>query len=152
MEFEQVLPKVIWEQPRRKVPTGYNRTPQIHPQNCPFPFDDHHLHLIHLYLDGLHVPSQTDPDPLSRFATIHFADRPTDRQTDRWSRRQARTMSAPFAMLIESNALKIHHLMTNDADVKRTWMRRQVQMSSDGALLPSSSVLSFSVDVIRCGL
>jgi len=38
------------------------------------------------------------PDPISRFATIHT-------QTDRW--RQARTMSASLAMVIESDALMI---------------------------------------------
>ena len=31
----------------------------------------------------------------------------TDRPTDRWSRRMFRTMSAPLAMLIESDALII---------------------------------------------
>ena len=35
------------------------------------------------------------PDPISRFATIHT-------QTDRW--RQARTMSASLAMVLESDA------------------------------------------------
>jgi len=33
---KQVLPKVIWEEPRRRVPISYNGTPQIQPQNCPF--------------------------------------------------------------------------------------------------------------------
>ena len=41
--YRQVLPRVIWEecvalaQLRKNVPIGYNRTPKIHPQNCPFP-------------------------------------------------------------------------------------------------------------------
>jgi len=34
---EKVQSKVIWEEPRRKVPTGYNGTPQIQPQSCSFP-------------------------------------------------------------------------------------------------------------------
>ena len=32
----QVLPKVIWEESRRKVPISYNGTPQIRSQNCSF--------------------------------------------------------------------------------------------------------------------
>jgi len=35
--MEQVLPEVIWEEPRRKVPIAYNGTAPIHHQNCPFP-------------------------------------------------------------------------------------------------------------------
>ena len=31
----------IWAE-RVAVPIGYNETPRIHPQNCPFSFDDHH--------------------------------------------------------------------------------------------------------------
>jgi len=61
---------------------GYNGTPHIHPQNCPFPFDDHHPHLI--------PGSSTDPthhfirhpDPFSRFATVNFPDMLTDMHTD----------------------------------------------------------------------
>ena len=34
-------------QQRKKGPTGYSGMPQIHPKNCPFPFDDNHPHLIH---------------------------------------------------------------------------------------------------------
>jgi len=34
---EQVLPKVIWEEPRHKVPIGYNGMPRIQPQSAPSP-------------------------------------------------------------------------------------------------------------------
>jgi len=34
---EQVLPKVIWEELHRKVPTGYNGMPQIHPKTASSP-------------------------------------------------------------------------------------------------------------------
>jgi len=85
----QALPKVIWEerfalaQLCNKVPIGYNGTPQIHPQNCRFPFDDHHPHLIHHYsTDRTHHPKR-HPDPISRFVTVHFPDTQTDRPTDR---------------------------------------------------------------------
>ena len=44
---------------RNKVPIGYNGTPQIHLQNCPFPFDDHHQNLIHPFLDRSLSPAQT---------------------------------------------------------------------------------------------
>ena len=48
-QCKQVL-KVIWEERVahaqlfnfNKVPTGSSGTPQIHPQNCSFPFDDYH--------------------------------------------------------------------------------------------------------------
>jgi len=36
---------------RNKVPIGYNGTPQVHPQNCPFP-----SHLIHPSLNWPHSP------------------------------------------------------------------------------------------------
>jgi len=39
-EHQQVLPKVIWEQPRRKLPISYNGTSHNHPQNGPLLFDD----------------------------------------------------------------------------------------------------------------
>jgi len=67
---------------RRKGPIGYNGTPQIHPQNCPFSFDDHHPHLITPILDRLHSPPQTASRSNQPFCTVHFPDRPTDRQTD----------------------------------------------------------------------
>jgi len=37
-----VLPKVIWEELRRKVPINYNGTPQIHSPKVPLPFNDNH--------------------------------------------------------------------------------------------------------------
>jgi len=63
---------------RNKVPIYYNGTLQLHFQNCPFPFDDIRPHLIRLYLDQPHHPKR-NPDPISRFATVHYADHPTDR-------------------------------------------------------------------------
>ena len=76
------------------------------PTSAPFPFDGHRLHTV------LH-PSSTDPtyhpklhpDTISRFATVHFADRPThthtaytERETDRWDKRQVYCNSA-YALL-----------------------------------------------------
>jgi len=44
---------------RNKGPFGnYDGTPEIHPQNCPFPFDDHHQNLIHPYQVRPHSPPQ----------------------------------------------------------------------------------------------
>jgi len=43
-----VLPKISWKkhialaQLCNEVPIDYNVTPQIHTQNCPLPFDNHH--------------------------------------------------------------------------------------------------------------
>jgi len=63
---------------RDKVPVGYNGTRQIHPQNCPFLFDDHHPHLIHIPRPTPLTAPKRHPDPISHFATIHFPDRQTD--------------------------------------------------------------------------
>jgi len=57
-------------QQRNKVPIGYDGTPQIHPPNCPFPFDDHHQNLIHPYRDRPPHHPKRHPDPISHFATI----------------------------------------------------------------------------------
>ena len=95
------------------VPIGYNGMPQIHPQNCPFPFDDHHQNLIHPLLNRpLSLPKR-HLDPISRFATAHFCGQ-TDLPTDRWSRRMFCTMRAPLAMLIENDALINEHLTTKN--------------------------------------
>ena len=49
----------------------------------PYPFDDHHLHLYtHPSTDPTLHPKR-HPDPISRFATVHFPDRQTDTHTDR---------------------------------------------------------------------
>jgi len=49
--------RVALAQLRNKIPSGYNGTPQIHPQNCPFSFDDH-PNLTHPSLNRPHLPSQ----------------------------------------------------------------------------------------------
>jgi len=72
-----VQPKVIWEETRRKVSISYNGMLQIQPPNCPFPFDDNHPHLIRP--SGFTQPEKRHADSLSRFATIHFVKRQTDR-------------------------------------------------------------------------
>ena len=63
----------------------------------PLPFVNHHPHLIHhRSTDPTHHPKR-HPDPISRFATVHFwTDGPTgtQTQTDRWSRRQVSKISA----------------------------------------------------------
>ena len=91
---------------RNKGPIGYNGTPQIHPQNCPSP-------------STIITPSNKPiprPTPITipngiRIQSANlpqntlWTDWPKDRQTDRWSRRMFHNMSAPLAMLIESDAL-----------------------------------------------
>jgi len=81
---KQVLPKVIWEELRRKVPlVTMGRLAPNSTRKLPLPFDDNHFHLIH--------PSSTDPthhpkqhrDPISRLPQYTFrTDRQTDRPTD----------------------------------------------------------------------
>jgi len=94
-----------------KGPIGYNGTPQIHPPKCPFLFDDHHPHLIHSSLDWPHSPSKTAS--WSNWPFCHSTlSRQTDRQTD-WDRRSRwhiHNMSAPLAMLINSDTLTIKQL------------------------------------------
>ena len=86
-----------------KVPTGYSGMPQIHPQNCPFPSTI-------TTLSNTRIPRPTSPTTPNGIQ-IHSAILPqyifrTERQTDRWSRRQTCTKSA-YALLIESDVLII---------------------------------------------
>ena len=64
-------------QRRNKVHIGYNGTPQIHPPNCPFPFDDHHQNLIHRF--------RARPDSLPKTASrsIHVCGHNSHLWTDR---------------------------------------------------------------------
>jgi len=89
--------KVIWEEPRshhsrQRTTTPYSphslqwEAPYL-PSKLSFPFDDLYRHLIH---PSVHRPTyhpKRQPDPVNRFSTVHFPDRETHRQTDRWSRR-----------------------------------------------------------------
>ena len=74
---------------RRKVPIGYNGAPQIRPKSTPScgPTPKPH-YLPHPWTrptDG----AKPHPDPIRRFSTMHWTDRPThlrtDAQTDRSS-------------------------------------------------------------------
>jgi len=78
---------------RNKVHIGYNGTPQIHLQNCPFPFDDNHRHLIHPSLDRSHSPFQTASGSNQPFCHSTLSGQ-TDRQTHRHFRRQVSNNSA----------------------------------------------------------
>jgi len=113
MTAKQVLLKIMWEecvaltQLRKNVPTDYNRMPQIHPQNCPYPSDNNHLHLIHPSLNQPHSPPQMasgSTQPFCHSTLSGQTDRRTDQPTDWWSRWQTCTKST-YALLIESNAL-----------------------------------------------
>ena len=75
--------------------------PQIHPQNSPFTFDDHHPPLIHPSLDRPHSPfpmASGSSQPSCHSTLSGQTDRPTNRpthtQTDRWDRQQVYTISA----------------------------------------------------------
>jgi len=84
---------------RRKGPTGHNGTPQVHPKICPFPFDDHHSHLIHPSRDRPLSPPQTTSGSNQPFCHSSLL------RTERWDKRIFCTISAPLAMLIDSDAL-----------------------------------------------
>jgi len=77
-------------------------------------------HLIHPSLDRPHSPSQMAyPDPISHFATVYFPDKPTNRQTDRWDRRQLDSMNC--LRLIVSNVANEAALQQAEMTVVR-WM------------------------------
>jgi len=86
------LPKVIWEEGRvgalshtsaAKSPLVYNGAPQIRPQSTPSrgPIPKSH-YLPHPWTRPTYDVKQ-HPDPMRRFATMHWTDRPTDAQTNR---------------------------------------------------------------------
>jgi len=68
---------------RRKVPIGYKGAPQIRPQKCrsrgPIP-KPHYL--PHPWTRPTY-DAKRHPDPIRRFSTMHWTDRPTDGPTDR---------------------------------------------------------------------
>ena len=67
---------------RRKVPTGYNGAPQIRPQKYPYPWTDPQTHTC--LMPGPVRPTydaKRHPDPIGRFSTMQWTDRPTDRRT-----------------------------------------------------------------------
>jgi len=72
--------------------------PQIHPPNCPFPFNDHHQNP---YRARPHSPPQTasrSNQPCCHCSHVW---------TDTWDGRMFSTMSTLLAILIESDALII---------------------------------------------
>jgi len=106
-------PKVIWEEPRCHPLRHWITTPQSPqwlqwdaphlPPKLPLLFDDLHPHLIHSQLT--HQP-KGHPDPISRFP--QFTGR-TDRQTDRWARRQTCTNTRLRSIDCIATRLKIQH-------------------------------------------
>jgi len=107
---KQVLQStVIWEQRLalaqlcNEVPICYNGTPQIHPQNCLFPCDDHHPYLIHPFLDRPLSPSQTASGSIQPFCYSTLCG-PTDTQTHLRDNSVRITLTLP-TVLIESDAL-----------------------------------------------
>jgi len=110
--MKQVLPKVIWEervalaQLCNKVPIGYNGTPQILPENCPFTFNDYHFHLIHSpHSQYQRESGSNQPFCHSTLSRHTHTDRPTDRPTDGIGDRST-PLVLTLAMLIGSGALK----------------------------------------------
>jgi len=111
----------------------YSGMPKIHPENCPFPFDDHHLHLIHLSLDRPHSPSQTAPgsnQPFCHSTLSGQTDRPSDTQTHRWSRtnRMVSKVSA-YARYIdrEQRANKSSKKLEKSASLSHNHMQKKLQ-------------------------
>ena len=93
-----------------KVPIGYTGTPQIHPENCPIPFDNCHLYLTPIIRLITTYHPKRHWDPLNNFATIHFSDRQTDQPSRRPTGGIGNTLVSKRSMLtilIESDVLKI---------------------------------------------
>ena len=77
----------------QQSPIGYNGTPQIHIKTAlSLPRSPPHL-ITHPSTDPTHHPKRSR-GPISRFATIHFLDTQTDRQTDTLYKRQVYFESA----------------------------------------------------------
>jgi len=81
---------------RNKSSIGYNGTPQIHPQNCPFlrrspPKSNTPI---------TRLTPLTTPNGIQIQSAVSSQLTFADRQTDRWSMANVCTMSAPLAMLI----------------------------------------------------
>jgi len=86
---QQVSPKVIWKSRVAKSPISYSGTPQIHPKTAPS-LRRSPPHLIHPSLDRTYSPPQTASGSTHPFCHSTLSG-PTDRQTDRWSRRETCT-------------------------------------------------------------
>ena len=73
----------------RKVPIGYNCAPQIRPQNSSScgPIPKPH-YVSHSWTRPTY-DAKRHPDPIRRFSTMHWTDRPTDARTDRQTDRSS---------------------------------------------------------------
>jgi len=105
---------------RCKGPTGYNGMPQIHLQNCPFPFDNHHPHLIHQSLDRLLSPSQMASRSNQPFCHSSLL------RTDRWATRMFCTISALLDMLIKRDMLIIITIIITDSKSLQQQLTSQI--------------------------
>ena len=81
--LKQVLPKVILEEPRHKVPIGYNGTPQIHPQNCPSTITTPSNTSIPRPTPLIIPTTSGSTQPFCHNTLYGQTDRPTDQQTDK---------------------------------------------------------------------
>ena len=62
---------------RHKVPIGYNGVPQIRPKNPPFRGPIPKPHYLPHPWTRLTYDAKRHPDPIRRFSTMHWTDRPT---------------------------------------------------------------------------
>jgi len=137
-------PKVTWKEHValaqlhvcNKVPSGYNGRPWINsPPKLPLPFHDHHPYPIHPSLDRPTHYRKRHPDSISHFATVHFPDRQSNRQThthrttdglgDSWT-----PLVLTLVIFIESDALIIaRNACGNVSYSKLTGYRDECQVS-----------------------
>ena len=81
------LPKVIWRRGdvahvRRKVAIGYNGAPQIRPQNTPSRGPIPKSQYVPQPWTRSTYDAKQHQDPIRRFSTVHWTDRPTHERTD----------------------------------------------------------------------
>jgi len=119
---------------QRKGPIGYNGTPQIHP-NLPLP------------LRQLLPPSNTPISNLTPLITPNgiwiqssnepFCHSTLSGHTHRWSRQQIRNISAPLAVVIESDTLKTNlSLVSNLAPLLELQVLQSFQLQGLCPLTP----------------
>jgi len=83
-----------------EVPIGYSGIPQIHPQNCSFPFDNHHPYLIHPSLNRPHSSSQTASRSTQPFSHRSLSGQTDRRQTNRWSRQRSTVTESDVLIIL----------------------------------------------------
>ena len=115
---------------RRKVPIGYNGAPQIRPPKSihsrgPIPKPHHLPHpWTRLTCDAKH------PDPIRRFSTMHWTDRPTDARTHRPTDRPRESLITIGRCATRATRPNNKNNINNNSNNKHIWHRLLAQCHS----------------------